>query len=96
MEDRDKKEGNRAAGFAFSVTEVIGYSSSTNKPYSMLLVLEPRAEHGTPKRYTTGKNSTQNPESHGLISLFTISATTKPFYFPVVLYLFSLSVCISN
>lgn len=38
MEDRDKKEGNRAAGFAFSVTEVIGYtSSSTNKPYSTLL-----------------------------------------------------------
>lgn len=37
MEDRDKKEGNRAAGFAFSVTEVIGYSSSTNMPYSMLL-----------------------------------------------------------
>lgn len=70
MEDRDKKEGNRAAGFAFSVTEVIGYSNSTNMPYSMLL--EPRAEHGTPKRYSTtgtGKNSTQNPESHGLISV---------------------------
>jgi hypothetical protein len=97
MEDRDKKEGNRAAGFAFSVTEVIGYSSSTNKPYSMLL------ERSTERRNAILVYYRQkfHPEPritwpHQRSFTISISATTKPFYFSVVLYLFYLSVCISN